>query len=62
MGTYTTNTGKSGAFDNTLVNNDGTRTKTEALTGANGKSVERVVETTRDGYTIVRTVASVQSN
>jgi len=61
-GTYATSTGKSGSFDTTVANSDGTRTKTEIITGANRKTAERVATTTRDGDTIEHTVTTTGPN
>jgi len=57
-GTYSTSTGKSGNYSIDVVNADGTHTKTENITGADGKTVTRVVTTDRDGNTIDRTATT----
>jgi hypothetical protein len=61
-GTYSTSTGKSGIYSIDVVNADGTHTKTEVVTGADGKPVTRVLTIDKNGNTIDRTVATTGPN
>jgi hypothetical protein len=61
-GTYSTSTGKGGNYSIDVVNADGTHTKTETITGADGKTATRVVTTDKNGNTIDRTVATTAPN
>jgi hypothetical protein len=61
-GNYSTSTGKTGFFDTIVVNSDGTRTKTEIIVGANGQTVGRIIETTKDGNTLDRTATTTGPN
>jgi hypothetical protein len=61
-GTYSTSTGKSGNYSIDVVNADGTHTKTENVTGADGKTATQVVTTDKNGNTIDRMVATTGPN
>jgi len=61
-GAYSTSTGKSGNYSIDVVNADGTHTKTENVTGADGKTATRVVTTDKNGNTIDRMVATTGPN
>jgi hypothetical protein len=61
-GTYNTSTGKNGNYSVDVVNADGTHTRTETVTGADGKPVTRVVTTDANGNTIDRNVSTTGPN
>jgi hypothetical protein len=61
-GTYSTGTGKSGNYSIDVVNADGAHTKTQTVTGADGKTVTQVVTLDKNGNKIDRAVVTTGPN